>query len=388
MLGVGDQVHGGPQANVVAVRGVYVHVPYCAARCGYCDFNTYVAPAAERAGFAALAAAEVAQAARTFAGPVDTVFFGGGTPTLLPPADLAAILSAIATHLGLAPGAEVTTEANPDSVDERDLAALRAAGFTRVSFGMQSDVAHVLATLDRRHTPGRAVAAAREARRAGFEHVSLDLIYGTPGESDDDWRRSLDAVLTAAPDHASAYPLVVERGTALHARVRRGQLPEPDPDAQARRYALADAAFAGAGLRWYELFNWSRPGAECRHNLGYWRSGDWWGIGPGAHSHVGGVRWSNVRRPAEYARLVAAGVAPEAGREVLDDAARRIERVMLGLRLAEGLALDAGDHPAAAAALAARGLLDPGALAAGRAVLTPRGRTLADVVERELIADG
>ncbi|MCW2968736.1 MAG: hemN [Solirubrobacteraceae bacterium] len=377
---MGDDVHAGAQANVVAVAGLYVHVPYCTARCGYCDFNTYVAPAAERAGFAALAALEIAQAARTLAAPLETVFFGGGTPTLLAPADLAAILDAARTECGLAADAEITVEANPETVDERSLAQLRAAGFTRISLGMQSAAAHVLATLDRRHTPGRAVAAAREARAAGFEHVSLDLIYGTPGESDDDWRASLEAALSADPDHVSAYGLIVEPGTALRARVRRGELPAPDDDVLADRYEIADDVLTAAGLRWYEICNWTRSGGECRHNLGYWRGADWWGVGPGAHSHVAGVRWFNVRRPAEYARRLSAGQSPAAAREVLDGPARRFERVMLEVRMADGLDLglvaDEG-----ARRLAADGLLE---LGSGRAVLTRRGRLLADRVVREL----
>jgi putative oxygen-independent coproporphyrinogen III oxidase len=356
------------------VRGLYVHVPFCAHRCGYCDFNTYVAPPPAWAAYTAAAVAEAAWAGERWPGPVDTVFFGGGTPTVLAPRDLARILDAIRERFGLAPGAEVTTEANPDSVDAAGLSALREAGFTRVSFGMQSAARHVLETLDRRHTPGRAGQAAAEARAAGFDHVSLDLIYGTPGETHDDWRTSLDAVLAAAPDHASAYPLVVERGTALHARVRRGALPEPDADAQAERYAMADAAFTGAGLSWYELFNWSRPGSECRHNLGYWRGDEWWGIGPGAHSHVGGRRWWNVRRPDEYARRLAEGVSPEAGREELGAPEQRMERLMLGLRLREGLVLD---RPALATGLVADGLLE---LRDDRAVLTDRGRLVADRV--------
>src|SRR3954447_2960356 len=351
-------VPAGPcrETNVVRVAGVYVHVPYCTSRCGYCDFNTYVAPAGERAGFAALAVAEVGMAARSLPGPVDTVFFGGGTPTLLPAADLVAILRAIDEDLGLAPGAEITTEANPETVSPQMLAALRAGGFTRISLGMQSAAPHVLAALDRVHTPGRAVAAAREARAAGFEHVSLDLIYGTPGESDDDWRRSLDAALGAEPDHVSAYALTVERGTALHARVRRGEVPAPDDDVLADRYAIADEVLEAAGLRWYEISNWARGGRvehQCRHNLGYWHGDDWWGIGPGAHSHVGGQRWSNVRRPAEYAARVVAGESPAAGRERLDGATRDFERVMLGVRLAEGFE-PSGAH---AMALAADGLL-------------------------------
>ena len=355
-----------------------MHIPYCTARCGYCDFNTYVAPEAERAGYAALALLELEQAAAAWPGPVDTVFFGGGTPTLLAPGDLAAILREIEERFGLVDGAEVTTEANPESVDPASLAALRAAGFTRISLGMQSAAPHVLAALDRLHTPGRAVEAAREARAAGFEHVSLDLIYGTPGESDADWRASLEAALSAPIDHVSAYALTVEPGTALHARVRRGEIPAPDDDVLADRYAAADDLLGAAGLEWYEISNWARPGGECRHNIGYWHSeGEWWGIGPGAHSFAGGVRWWNVKLPAEYARRVQASAAPEAGREVPDADTRRLERTMLEVRLRAGMAIEATD---AAQRLAADGLLEPDALAHGRAVLTRRGRLLADRV--------
>lgn len=379
--------------------GVYVHVPFCATRCGYCDFNTYTAAelrgTAARDGYAAAALAELALARRVLgdaAPQVNTVFFGGGTPTLLPAEDLAAILRAIDDAFGLAPGAEVTTEANPESVDPRSLAALRAAGFTRISLGMQSAAPHVLATLDRTHTPGRAAAAVAEARAAGFEHVSLDLIYGTPGESDDDWRASLDAALTAEPDHVSAYALIVEPGTRLAAQVRRGALPAPDDDALADRYELADAALSAAGLGWYEISNWAADeDARCRHNLGYWRGGDWWGVGPGAHSHVGGVRWWNVLHPSAYADHLAEGVSPAAGRELLDAGTRRLERIMLELRLADGLPLgalnDAGRTAAHEAAATADPLADPAALATeDRVRLTLRGRLLADAVVRTLTA--
>jgi oxygen-independent coproporphyrinogen-3 oxidase len=379
--------------------GVYVHVPFCAARCGYCDFNTYTPGELAggqgdggRGGYVDAVLAELALARRVLgdAAPrAETVFVGGGTPTLLASQELARILAAVEATFGLAPGAEVTTEANPESVDPASLAALRTAGFTRVSLGMQSAVPHVLATLDRVHTPGRAAAAAAEARAAGFEHVSLDLIYGTPGESDDDWRRSLDAALAAAPDHVSAYALIVEPGTRMAAQVRRGALPAPDDDALADRYELADAALAEAGLRWYEISNWAAgPDAACRHNLGYWRGGDWWGVGPGAHSHVGGVRWWNALHPSAYVARLAQGASPAAGRELLDAETRRLERVMLELRLADGLPLDVLDDAgrAAAAQAVADGLLDPAALAAGRARLTPRGRLLADAVVRSLTA--
>ncbi|MDP9433852.1 MAG: radical SAM protein, partial [Actinomycetota bacterium] len=300
--------------------GLYLHVPFCRTRCGYCDFNTYTGLGALQGPFVEAAVEEV-RLARRVLGPVDlpvqTVFVGGGTPTLLPPADLVRVLRAVDDEFGLAADAEVTTEANPDSVDPGSLAALREGGFTRVSFGMQSAVPHVLAVLDRTHTPGRPEQAVAEAYAAGFEQVSLDLIYGTPGETDDDWRRSLDAVAAAGPTHVSAYALIVEKGTRLGAQVARGELPAPDDDVLADRYVMADEAL-GALLPggWYEASNWGVP---CRHNLGYWRGGDWWGVGPGAHSHVGGVRWWNGKHPAPYAAALAAGRSPAGGREVLDD---------------------------------------------------------------------
>jgi putative oxygen-independent coproporphyrinogen III oxidase len=373
--------------------GLYVHVPFCATRCGYCDFNTYTAAelrgGVTPAGFAATAIDELALARRVLgdAAPrVDTVFFGGGTPTLLPPGDLAAILEAIDGAFGIAPGAEVTTESNPESVDSGGLKALRAAGFTRVSFGMQSAREHVLAVLDRQHTPGRAAEAVAEARAARFQHVSLDLIYGTPGESDEDWRASLQAALAARPDHISAYALIVEPGTRMHARVRRGELPAPDDDALADRYVIAEETLTAHGLDWYEISNWAAaPEARSRHNLGYWRGCDWWGIGPGAHSHVGGIRWWNVLHPSAYTERLAAGRSPAAGREVLDDETRHVERAMLEVRLAEGLALEVLPNGTAADELAYEGLLDRDALAGGRAVLTLRGRLLADGVVRRLL---
>jgi oxygen-independent coproporphyrinogen-3 oxidase len=376
--------------------GIYVHVPFCATRCGYCDFNTYTAQelpsGGARASYAAAAIEELQLATRVLgdgAPRVATVFFGGGTPTLLPASELGAIVHAIDDTFGLAPDAELTTEANPESVGPASLAALRAAGFTRISLGMQSAAPRVLATLDRVHTPGRAATAAAEARAAGFEHVSLDLIYGTPGERDDDWRASLDAALAAGPDHLSAYALTVEPGTRLHARVRRGELCPPGEDALADRYELADAALADAGFAWYEISNWAvAPDAHCRHNLGYWRGGDWWGIGPGAHSHVGGVRWWNVLHPSTYAARLAAGASPAHGRELLDAPTRRLERIMLELRLADGLDLalldDAGRDAAARAV--GDGLAEPDALAAGRLRLTRRGRLLADAVVRDVTA--
>ena len=377
-----------------------MHVPFCLTRCGYCDFNTYTASelgsGASRETYAGLAIGEVGLAGRVLrggalggrAGPVSTVFFGGGTPTLLPPADLAAILSAIDAELGLAPGAEVTAEANPETVDPRVLDGLRAAGFTRISLGMQSAAPHVLAELDRVHQPGRPEQCAAWARAAGFEHVSLDLIYGTPGETAADWERSLTSALAAGPDHISAYALIVEEGTRLAARIRRGELAAPDDDEMADRYLAADELLTKAGLTWYEISNWAAgDSARCRHNELYWTGADWWGIGPGAHSHVGGTRWWNVRHPAAYAQRITAGDSPAQAREILTADERAMERIMLATRLAEGCPLaELGPAGRAAAATAvADGLADPVAYEAGRLALTTRGRLLADAVIRDLI---
>ncbi|MDT0531994.1 radical SAM family heme chaperone HemW [Micromonospora sp. DSM 115977] len=376
--------------------GVYVHVPFCASRCGYCDFNTYTAAelggGAGREGYADTVLAELALARRVLgdAPPprVDTVFVGGGTPTLLPADDLARILDGIDRTWGLAPDAEVTTEANPESVTPESLKALRAAGYTRISLGMQSAAPGVLAILDRTHSAGRAVAAAREARDAGFDHVNLDLIYGTPGETEADFAASLDQVVAAGVDHVSAYALIVEDGTRLAARMRRGELPYPSDDVAADRYLAADAALGAAGLSWYEVSNWARDeAARCRHNLLYWTGADWWGLGPGAHSHVGGVRWWNVKHPTTYAKRLAAGGSPGLAREVLTADEAHMEDVMLRLRLASGLPLDALDDAgrAGAARALADGLLAADEHAAGRAVLTLRGRLLADAVVRDLL---
>jgi oxygen-independent coproporphyrinogen-3 oxidase len=365
--------------------GVYVHVPFCASRCGYCDFNTYtpaeLGGAAPMDGYAATVLDEVALARRVLgpAQPVDTVFFGGGTPTLLPPGELARILDGLDATFGLAPDAEVTTEANPESVDPTTLKALRGAGFTRISLGMQSVAPHVLALLDRRHTPGRAGQAAEEARAAGFDHVNLDLIYGTPGETADDFAASLRSAVTAGVDHVSAYSLIVEDGTRLAARVRRGEIARPDDDVAADRYLQADAALRAAGLDWYEVSNWARPGGECRHNLLYWRGGDWWGFGPGAHSHVGGVRWWNVKHPSGYGQRLADGRSPAQARERLGPDERRTEELMLGLRLSDGLPADTVEQ---AGELVGEGLAT---IRDGRLVLTLRGRLLADAVILRLL---
>ena len=368
--------------------GISVHVPFCATRCGYCDFNTYTA--AELGGTSpdgwldALRAELTLAAAAVGPVPVNTVFVGGGTPSLLGSHRLGEVLDAVRDRFPLAGDAEVTTEANPESTSAEFFDALRAAGYTRVSLGMQSASARVLAALDRTHSPGRAVAAAREALAAGFDHVSLDLIYGTPGESDGDLVASLDAAVDAGVDHVSAYALVVEDGTALARRVRRGEIAAPDDDVLAHRYQLVDQKLSAAGLQWYEVSNWSRPGGRCRHNEGYWDGGQWWGAGPGAHGFVGDVRWWNVKHPRAYAELLADGNSAAAGFETLRAEDRHVEEVLLGIRLRRGLAAAVLTGPERQRA---RRAVDDGLLteAGDRLILTDRGRLLADAVVRDLL---
>ncbi|WP_381798646.1 radical SAM family heme chaperone HemW [Streptomyces niveus] len=379
--------------------GFYLHVPYCATRCGYCDFNTYTATElrgsggvlASRDNYADTLTDEIRLARKVLGDdprPVRTVFVGGGTPTLLAASDLVRMLGAVREEFGLADDAEITTEANPESVDPAYLAELREGGFNRISFGMQSAKQHVLKVLDRTHTPGRPEACVAEARAAGFDHVNLDLIYGTPGESDEDWRASLAAAVGAGPDHISAYALIVEEGTGLARRIRRGEVPMTDDDEHADRYLIADQTLGAAGFSWYEVSNWATtPAGRCLHNELYWRGADWWGAGPGAHSHVGGVRWWNVKHPGAYAAALAEGRSPGAGREVLTAEDRRVERILLELRLSDGVELSLLRPAGLAAAGRARseGLLEAGPYGEGRAVLTLRGRLLADAVVRGLV---
>ena len=374
--------------------GVYIHVPFCASRCGYCAFNTYTSSQLGgdlRRAYVDAARAEI-RAAAAFLAPhmpiVHTVFVGGGTPTELEAADLCSIIAAVRFDFDVIDDVEITVEANPDSADRRMLDALRAGGVTRLSFGMQSIRTHVLAVLERSHTPGAAGEAVLNAHAAGFDHVSLDLIYGTPGETDDDWRASLVAALAAQPDHISAYALTVEPSTRLAAQVRRGQVPEPDEDTLVRRYDIADEVLSSAGYAWYELSNWARePAAQCRHNVGYWRNHDWWGIGPGAHSHVSGTRWYNVAHPAAYAAALAEGQLPVDGYEVVAPDAQRVERALLGVRLASGFAADFGrevlDELVAddLVTVLAEGILPV-------VQLSRRGRMLADLVARRVLDAG
>lgn len=375
--------------------GVYLHVPFCWVRCGYCDFNTYtlteLGPGASVGSYADTAIREIELAARVLgdaAPAVSTVFVGGGTPTMLAADDLVRMVGALRERFGFADDVEITTEANPDSVTPDSLQVLADGGFTRVSFGMQSAVPHVLHTLERTHDPANVGRSVEAAKAAGLA-TSVDLIYGTPGESLDDWRTSLEAAIALEPGHISAYALVVEEGTKLAAQVRRGQVTMPDDDDEADKYELADSLLAGAGYSWYEVSNWATdPSLRCRHNELYWSDANWWGIGPGAHSHVGGVRWWNRKHPAAYASVLAEGNSPGAGRELLTETQRYEERVLLGIRRDAGLALD-DLEPAgrtAVAGLIGDGLVDgPTALRDRRLVLTLRGRLLADTAVRRLL---
>ena len=384
----------GVRVDPAAPFSVYLHVPFCRVRCGYCDFNTYTSSelrGARQDEYADTLLREIALAGSVLdrAGgrrPATTVFFGGGTPTLLPPGDLARMLDGVRTEFGIADDAEITVEANPDTVTPAVVAELAASGVTRLSVGMQSAVPHVLAALDRTHEPGNVRTAVSAARDAGLD-VSVDLIYGAPGESLDDWRASLEAAVGLEPDHISAYALIIEEGTKLARQIRRGEVAAPDDDLQADMYELADDTLAAAGFEWYEVSNWARGDRRrSRHNLAYWTGSDWWGFGPGAHSHIGGVRFWNVKHPSAYAQRLRAGESPAAGREIPDAAARALEDVLLRTRIREGLAVaevPASGRPAVAG-LIADGLVDGRSALDGHIVLTRRGRLLADAVVRAL----
>jgi len=374
--------------------GVYLHVPFCRVRCGYCDFNTYTAGelrGARQDEYADTLLREVDLARGVLADrgpirPASTVFFGGGTPTLLPPGDLGRMLEGVRASFGIEPGAEVTVEANPDTVTDATAAELAASGVTRLSIGMQSAVPHVLAALDRTHEPANVRTAVEAARAAGLD-VSLDLIYGAPGESLQDWRISLASACALEPDHVSAYALIVEDGTKLARQIRRGEVVAPDDDLQADMYELADDLLGSAGYDWYEVSNWARGDEHrSRHNIAYWAGADWWGFGPGAHSHIGGIRFWNVKHPAAYAQRLAGGESPAAARERPDAAARALENVMLRTRLRDGLPISEllGEGRHAVASLIADGLIDGSAAVHGRIVLTRQGRLLADAVVRAL----
>ena len=379
----------------------YVHIPFCTVRCGYCDFNTYTSSeldGAKQSDYSDILIAEIKLSAQVLADAglpkrkLSTVFFGGGTPTLLPAADLVKILAALRVAFEIAPGAEVTTEANPDTVNIDYLRELRDGGFNRVSFGMQSAVLSVLATLERTHNPANVAAGVAAAKDLGLR-TSVDLIYGAPGESLDEWRQSLSAAIEMQPDHVSAYAVIVEDGTKLARQIKSGQLEEPDEDLQADKYELADQLLGEAGFNWYEVSNWSRGDQNASaHNISYWASQDWWGYGPGAHSHFGGVRWWNVKHPTAYASKLSEGNSPAAGRETLSDRTRLEERVLLEIRIREGLKIDLAkqvntDAGKLIAGFIADELVDAKAAIGGVLKLTLKGRLLADSLVRQLLAD-
>ncbi len=374
----------------------YVHIPYCVRRCGYCDFNTYTPSelsisndfSGTSRSYIELLLREIEFARETStASTVPTIFFGGGTPTLMAAADLGRVISLIGEHFELKSDAEITTEANPDTVTKSKLAELREVGFNRISFGMQSAVPHVLAALDRTHNPENIFKATEWAREVGFTEISVDLIYGTAGESVQDWEVSVDTALSLPITHISAYALIVENGTKLGAQVKRGEVVMPDDDQTADKYLLADEKFTAAGFDWYELSNWSRPGSQSRHNLAYWNGDNWWGAGAGAHSHIDGRRFWNVKHPAAYTQKVLEAGNPMQEEEILTVEQARSEEIMLQIRLARGIAratLSEREESSLSDFLNG-GYLVRESWERGSVVLSKTGRLIADRIVREIL---
>ncbi len=371
----------------------YIHVPYCVKRCGYCDFNTYT-PNELRAG------GDIASVSEGYvdllieevnlipeSGPIPTIFFGGGTPTLMEPMDLGRVLSQLENKFGFADGCEITIEANPDSVTLEKLEALHSIGINRISFGMQSANSHVLKVLDRTHNPENVAKAIDWAKSAGFAEISVDLIYGTPGESVEDWSSTVDTALSLPITHISAYALIVEEGTKLGSQVKRGEVVMPDDDLTADKYLIADEKFHSAGFDWYEVSNWAKPGSECRHNIGYWKGVNWWGLGPGAHSHMDGRRWWNVKHPNSYRDRLQEGESPMLGEEFLTDTEKESERILLEIRIRDGIGISSLDSEQRSRLLPflAAGHLSNEWWQEGRVILTQSGRLLADQIVREIL---
>nr|WP_239539140.1 radical SAM family heme chaperone HemW [Arcanobacterium pluranimalium] len=386
-----------PEPNVGGGFSAYLHIPFCRVRCGYCDFNTYTnlnfGKGAALTDFRQTLYKEIELSRRVLdvgdqSSPLRTVFFGGGTPTMLPASELLGIFHDLTSVFALAAGAEVTTEANPETLTKDYLAQLKDAGFTRISCGMQSAEPQVLATLDRAHTQGQVEKVATWAQELGLRY-SIDLIYGAPGESMKQWEESVEAALALEPAHISAYALTIELGTKMGAQLRRGEIYEPDPEELADKYVLADERFSAAGLQWYEISNWAKPGEECQHNMHYWRNDNWWGYGPGAHSHINGTRFWNVKHPLAYAQRLSANAddqpaSPAAGREILTEVERREEHIMMGVRLSSGIEVPTSTPAHVVAGLMSDALIDPHQALSGKIVLTQKGRLLADTVIREL----
>ena len=366
----------------------YVHIPYCIKRCGYCDFNTYTPSELQDGATLEIVSNDYIDAVlrELDAAPTDvvpTIFFGGGTPSLLPAHDLGRVIAAIKARNGLTADCEITLEANPDSVTAEKLAEYLQVGFNRISFGMQSAKPHVLAALDRTHNPANVEKAITMARAAGFQSISVDLIYGTPGESLQDWQETVEAALSLDIDHISAYALIVETGTKLAAQIKRGDLTMPNDDLMADMYLLVDQMCEAKGLTWYELSNWSKPGHQCRHNIAYWENKNWWGLGPGAHSHIDARRFWNVKHPTTYKQKVFAGESPVLESEQLTAEQIKDESILLGIRMRDGLQVELLEphQMEVLAVYRENGFVE---LQEDRVILSPAGRLIADRIVREI----
>ena len=374
----------------------YVHIPYCVKRCGYCDFNTYTPAELQIStgltqisqSYIDLLIQEIDLAKKQVgAAKIPTIFFGGGTPSLMEPSDIARVIQAIDNQFGLTQDCEITLETNPDTVDKDKLADFKAAGINRISFGMQSAVPHVLATLDRTHNPANLPQVTKWAAEVGFKDISVDLIYGTPGESLEDWQESIDAALALPINHISAYALIVEEGTKLANAIKRGEIANVDDDLTAEKYLMADKAFSEAGFTWYELSNWSKDAGESKHNIAYWLNKNWWGAGPGAHSHINGKRWWNVKHPNLYREKLQQDISPVLDSEILDSIQIESERLMLSIRLPEGVAKDSlsSEQIMSLNQYLESGALNAAKWDAGSVSLTLSGRLIADRIVREIL---
>ena len=374
----------------------YIHIPYCVKRCGYCDFNTYTPAELQISdglsqisnSYIDLVIAEIQQAKLAVGeATVPTIFFGGGTPSLMEAADIARVITKIKNSFTLSDDCEITLETNPDTVDKQKLAAFKAAGINRISIGMQSAVDHVLKTLDRTHNPQNLSQVTKWASEVGFEDISVDLIYGTPGESLADWQFSIDAALALPINHISAYALIVEDGTKLANAIKRGEIENVDDDLMAEKYLLADQAFTAAGFTWYELSNWSKSGGQSEHNIAYWLNKNWWGVGPGAHSHLNGMRWWNVKHPNLYKSKISGNESPKLDQEILEPMQIESERLMLSIRLPSGISKDSlsSEQVKTLEPYLDSGALDLDKWGAGSVSLSLTGRLIADRIVREIL---
>jgi oxygen-independent coproporphyrinogen-3 oxidase len=374
----------------------YIHIPYCVKRCGYCDFNTYTPSELKIAtelssvsnSYIDLLLLEIKQAKNQVGNAsVPSIFFGGGTPSLMEPSDIGRVISQIKKEFVLNSDAEITLEANPDTVSKETLAAFRKVGVNRVSFGMQSAVTHVLATLDRTHNPENLIQVTNWAKEVGFSQISVDLIYGTPGETLSDWQKTIAAALALPITHISAYSLIIEEGTKLAAQIKRGEIAQVDDDLAAEKYLIADKEFTSAGFQWYELSNWAKPNSLSKHNLAYWLGENWWGAGPGAHSHLNGKRFWNVKHPNLYREKILSNKSPIADSEELEEIQINSERLMLSLRLPSGVEKQSlnREQISELSGYVESGHLDLLNWNQGRATLTLEGRLIADQILRQIL---